>query len=261
MARSAQALQGALTGRGAEGTPLSALNRRLPLWYQVAQSLRATILARRPEDPLRLPTEAALAASFGVSLVTIRQALGTLEEDGLISRQRRRGTFIRPETGPRRELRLLGSLETVFTQQASEKTTVLEKRLVPVPADLASHFPGRDKVVLFRRLRQDEGVPVSYAQNYVLPEHGLAITEAQLRRAPMTKILRDEAGVEIRRIENTVEARLAEPEAAALLGVALLSPVLLLTGVVVDRDGGTVDVARIHYRGDLYRFAVAFDTG
>ena len=259
MARSSPALQKALSENG--GAAPSALNRRLPLWYQVTESLRAMILARGPDDSLRLPTETALAARFGVSLITLRQALRALEEDGLITRQRRHGTFIRADAAARRELRLLGALDTVFTQQASEKTTLLEKRLVPVPAELAERFPGRNEVMLFRRLRQDQGVPVSYALNYVLSEQARSITEAQLRRAPMTKILRDELGLDIRRIENGVEARLAEPEVAALLGVPLLSPILLLTGIVAGRDGQIVDVARIHYRGDLYRFSVAFDVG
>lgn len=72
------------------------LNRKLPLWYQVSQSLRASILGRTPDASLRLPTEEQLAAHYGVSVLTMRQALKELEEEGLISRHRRRGTFIEP---------------------------------------------------------------------------------------------------------------------------------------------------------------------
>lgn len=60
------------------------LNRKLPLWYQVSQSLRASILGRRPHDPLRLPTEEQLAVHYGVSVLTMRQALKELEAEGLI---------------------------------------------------------------------------------------------------------------------------------------------------------------------------------
>ncbi|MCL2733123.1 MAG: GntR family transcriptional regulator, partial [Actinomycetia bacterium] len=41
------------------------LNRKLPLWYQVSQSLRASILGRHPDAPLRLPTEDDLARHYG----------------------------------------------------------------------------------------------------------------------------------------------------------------------------------------------------
>lgn len=72
------------------------LNRKLPLWYQVSQSLRASILGRSAQDPLRLPTEEQLAEHYGVSVLTMRQALKELENEGLITRHRRRGTFIEP---------------------------------------------------------------------------------------------------------------------------------------------------------------------
>ena len=51
------------------------LTDQLPLWYQIAQILRAEILARHGEEPERLPTEQQLAERFAVSVITIRQAL------------------------------------------------------------------------------------------------------------------------------------------------------------------------------------------
>ena len=55
----------------------------LPLWYQLAQSLRATILGLDREGSLRLPTEMQLARHYGVSLTTVRQALSSLAAEGL----------------------------------------------------------------------------------------------------------------------------------------------------------------------------------
>lgn len=60
------------------------LNRKLPLWYQVSQSLRASILGRPQDASARLPTEEQLAAHYGVSVLTMRQALKELETEGLI---------------------------------------------------------------------------------------------------------------------------------------------------------------------------------
>ena len=68
----------------------------LPLWYQLAQSLRTAILSLGQDGPTRLPTEVEFARHYGVSLTTVRQALGSLAADGLITRHRRRGTFVNP---------------------------------------------------------------------------------------------------------------------------------------------------------------------
>ncbi|MEW1719033.1 GntR family transcriptional regulator [Streptomyces sp. NPDC093109] len=237
------------------------LNRKLPLWYQVSQSLRASILGRRPDDPLRLPTEERLAAHYGVSVLTMRQALKELEEEGLISRHRRRGTFIEPGARRGAPRRLLGSIDTVVAQQSGEPTTVLGHGPAPVPAELAEYFPGLDTIVSYRRLRADgeSGEPVNWAQNAVRPEIAARIDVADLERWPMTKVLRDLAGVRIGRITDTVEARLADPETAALLRVPLLSPILHHTGVTYDGDGRVVDVARICYRGDRFAFSVTVE--
>jgi GntR family transcriptional regulator len=231
-------------------------DRELPLWYQVAQHLRTTIFSRRPGDPDRLPTEDELAAHYGVSVVTMRRALKALGEEGIIERRRRHGTFITPAAAPRQPLTVLGSVDAVVAQQASLEVEVVGREEVPVPPELATHFSGAERVVHVRRLRSEHGEPISCADNWIRPEHAAAIDDDYLRTAPMTQALREQAGVHIGRIENEVEARLATPELAGLLGVALLSPILLCACVTSDGDGRVVDTARIHYRGDRFKYSV-----
>ncbi|MFE3326481.1 GntR family transcriptional regulator [Streptomyces sp. NPDC059176] len=237
------------------------LNRKLPLWYQVSQSLRASILGRRPQDPLRLPTEEQLAEHYGVSVLTMRQALKELETEGLISRHRRRGTFIEPGARRSAPRRLLGSIDAIVAQQSGERTTVLARTAGAVPGDLAEYFPDTDEVVTYRRLRRDgdSGEPTNWAENAVRPDVAAGLDVADLERWPMTKVLRDAVGVRISRITDTVEARLADPETAELLQVPLLSPILHYTGVTYDDEGRVVDVARIRYRGDRFSFSVTVE--
>ncbi|MFD7000726.1 GntR family transcriptional regulator [Streptomyces mirabilis] len=237
------------------------LNRKLPLWYQVSQSLRASILGRSPQEPLRLPTEERLAGHYGVSVLTMRQALKELEDEGLITRHRRRGTFIEPSAQRGAPVRLLGSVDTIVAQQSGMTTELLDHGSVPVPPELAEYFPDLAEVGTYHRLRGDEktGEPTNHARNYVRPELAARIDPQDLVRWPMTKVLRDVVGVRISRITDTVEARLADPETARLLQVPLLSPILHYTGIVHGEDGRALDVARIHYRGDRFSFTVTLD--
>ncbi|CAM5322224.1 MULTISPECIES: GntR family transcriptional regulator [Streptomyces] len=237
------------------------LNRKLPLWYQVSQSLRASILGRRPQDPLRLPTEEQLAEHYGVSVLTMRQALKELEDEGLITRHRRRGTFIEPDARRGAPVRLLGSVDAIVAQQSGMTAELLEHGPAPVPAEVAEHFPDLDEVAAYHRLRSDgtTGEPTNHARNYVRPELAARIDPDDLLRWPMTKVLRDVVGADISRITDTVEARLADPETARLLQVPLLSPILHYTGLTYDAGGRVLDAAVIHYRGDRFSFTVTLE--
>ncbi|MGW4575242.1 GntR family transcriptional regulator [Streptomyces tendae] len=237
------------------------LNRKLPLWYQVSQSLRASILGRSPRDPLRLPTEEQLAGHYGVSVLTMRQALKELEDEGLITRHRRRGTFIEPHARRGAPVRLLGSVDAIVAQQSGMKAELLDHGTTAVPSELAEYFPGLPEVATYHRLRCDEKTsePTNHARNYVRPELAARIDPDDLARWPMTKVLRDMVGMDISRITDTVEARLADPETARLLEVPLLSPILHYTGITYDGAGRVLDVAVIHYRGDRFSFTVTLD--
>nr|WP_203602763.1 GntR family transcriptional regulator [Streptomyces coelicoflavus] len=237
------------------------MNRKLPLWYQVSQSLRASILGRSPRDPLRLPTEEQLAGHYGVSVLTMRQALKELEDEGLITRHRRRGTFIEPDARRGSPVRLLGSVDAIVAQQSGMKAELLDHGTAPVPSELAEYFPRVPEVALYHRLRCDgkTGEPTNHARNYIRPELAGRIDLDDLVRWPMTKVLRDVVGMDISRITDTVEARLADPETARLLEVPLLSPILHYTGITYDTDGRVLDVAVIHYRGDRFSFTVTLD--
>ncbi|MEU0674114.1 GntR family transcriptional regulator [Streptomyces sp. NPDC006172] len=239
------------------------LNRKLPLWYQVSQSLRASILGRSPREPLRLPTEEQLAGHYGVSVLTMRQALKELEDEGLITRHRRRGTFIEPGVRRGAPVRLLGSVDAIVAQQSGMATRLLDHGTAAPPAELADHFPELTEVATYHRLRSDEktGEPTNHARNYVRPELAARIDPGDLVRWPMTKVLRDVVGADIGSITDTVQARLADPETARLLQVPLLSPILHYTGVTCDPDGRPLDVAVIHYRGDRFSFTVTLDAG
>jgi GntR family transcriptional regulator len=240
-----------------QGPPV--FDRKLPLWYQLAQILRGEILAGELPAGGQVPPEVALARNYEVSVVTVRQALASLAEEGLISRHRGRGTFVSAGAHPRKELRLVGSVESVIAQQMSEETEVLERAVVPVPAGLVPLFRTEHEVVFFRRLRRDQGVPLSLALNWVVPEYGSQVEPRLLQRYPMLKVLRDVIGAKLGHVQISIEARRATQEVAQPLGVDVFSPVLFFTGVVHDLHGRVLDVAWIYYRADRFSFTLDLD--
>lgn len=243
---------------GLEQLPQSA-RTSLPLWVQIAESLKAYAEGRPIGSQTRLPTEVALSRHYDVSVSTVRQALSLLEADGVASRRRRLGTFLHAPAVPDRSLQLYGSLDSVVRQQQNSDTVVLGRSVEPVPAKLADYFPDVVEVVRVQRLRSDGESPISYVENFLRAPLASRVSDERLLIAPMTQLLREDLGIRLAQIENIVEARAATPQLANLLKVELLSPILLSTNLTRDCDGTVIDAALIYYRGDRFAFSINID--
>jgi DNA-binding GntR family transcriptional regulator len=231
---------------------------QLPLWYQVAQSLRAEILSSPHTEPLRIPTEVELAIKYSVSVITIRQSLKYLQQEGLIYRQRRHGTFAHPNVAKPNALKLLGLAESIISQYASEPTEVLSRNIESPPASVSKLFADVSSVITFHRRNTVDGAVTSYLLNYLDPQVGELIN-VQMATGSITKAIRDTNGSEIGSFHNSVSAVLPTPFIAKQLGIDLVSPVLFFEGICFDRNKRVLDVAHIYYRADKYKFSVDFE--
>jgi GntR family transcriptional regulator len=236
----------------------SLFHSQLPLWYQVAQSLRAEIHASNHSEPLRIPTEIELAAKYGVSVITIRQSLKSLQHDGLIYRQRRHGTFARPNAPAGQSLQLLGMADSVIAQYAAQPSEVISRLEVSPPNSIAAHFEGLANVVEFRRRCLMGTEVTSYMINYLHPAVGEDIT-VDAARGSMTKAIQDLRRADIGSFHNTVSAVLPPPQIAQILQIDLVSPVLFFEAICRSKDKTVLDIAHIYYRADRYKFSVEFE--
>ncbi len=180
--------------------------RPLALYHQIYMVLREKLLDGSFRDDQALPSEAELAEIYGVSRVTIRMTLKNLQNDGLISRERGRGTFPRaPVAAGPAPLNLSGFLENLT--ELGKRTTgevLAFDYVVPPPAVSLTFRIKHDDVVqrAQRILSQKHGV-FAYATTYVREEIGRTFTRADLERGPLLPLL-TKAGVRVTRIEQPV---------------------------------------------------------
>ena len=149
---------------------------------------------------------------------------------------------------------LLGSADAIMAQQSSDEVGCSADRVRA--SALSAAGPVREAVL--DRLRLTRGVCGQLRGELPAPRAcGPGRDEALAR--PVTKILRDELSLPLSRINNEVSARLAPADVAGLLRIDALSPVLVSENVTYADGTTPVDVARIHYRGDRFTFAISLD--
>lgn len=231
----------------------------LPKYHQIYLVLREQLHEGRFAQGL--PGELALMRQFGVARVTVRRALQELATEGLIARERGRGTRPLPparaanDEKPRRtRTSLTGLLENLVTTSLNTTVRVLEVETLGASADVAQALqlaPGApvQKAVRVRSTREG---PLSHITTWV-PGDLAHFGKRELAKKPILVLL-EESGVRVGGARQTLSARLADAQVAPLLGVAVGSALLAVRRLIHDEQGRPVQWLHGLYRPDRYEY-------
>jgi len=231
---------------------------KLPITYQLAQHLRREIIRGAYPPGFKLPTELQLASDFKISVITVQRALKILEEEKLITRKRGRGTFVSELPSHLSGAKSLSTLDMMFSDEFSNETEILERKVIPTPEHLSNVF-AEDELMLIQRLVKSNGTPISFTNHYIVPEYGKRISVAQLKRYPMFRILREKLDVSLQNVEIHIEAIAAPMNVSQRLKISTMEPVLFFTALLYEEGGRLIDIPEIYFCGNRHKFSFDID--
>jgi GntR family transcriptional regulator len=229
----------------------------VPLYYQLGSVLREKIQSGHFAAGDRIPTEAELSEEYGVSRITVRQALSALEAEGLIRREAGRGTFVselRPFTGA---MQVEGSLDDLITMAMTTSVRMIDLRSVratPQQAQLLQVVVGAP-LTRCTRLRFQHEEPFAYVINLLPHEIGRRIKRAEWKKGSVLKTL-ERLGYPAQDALQTVRAALADATLARLLQTRIGAPLLSVERVVRSLDARPIENTHTYYRSDVYSLSV-----
>lgn len=229
----------------------------VPLYYQLAGVLRENIVSGAFASGGRLPTEAELVEQYGVSRITVRQALRILEQEDLIRREVGRGTFVTEHGALKASVQVEGSLDDLISMVMATSVQIVDLRTIKASAQEASILdlePGAP-ITRCTRLRLHHDEPYSRIINDVPRDIGRRLTRTDWKGS-ILRALEDKLGIAIRDAQQTVRASLADATLARLLKTRIGAPLLYVDRVVMTDGGRVVDRVRTHYRSDIYSLSV-----
>ena len=214
-----------------------------PIWRSIACVLSAEIEAGEPAAGTRLPSEAALAARFGVNRHTLRRAIDALAREGVLEVQQGRGTFVAEDVldyavGARTRFS-----EWIRRHNKEPSGRVIQLQVIGADRGVAAGLGiGADApVVLFERLGMADGRPVCLSSHWFPLGRFPALPALLRRHGTITAALREAGIADYRRQVTRVSARLPSAEEAALLATSRNRPVLVTENVNVDGSGEIVE--------------------
>ncbi|MGW7255364.1 GntR family transcriptional regulator [Streptomyces sp. NPDC054834] len=225
----------------------------VPLYYQLAQQLEAAIEHGILAPGNLLGNEIDLSVRLGLSRPTVRQAIQSLVDKGLLVRRRGVGTQV-VHSQVKRPLELSSLYDDLESAGQGPTTRVLRHERVPAATDVAAAL-GMAKggeVAVLERLRFTHGRPVAFLCNY-LPAALLELDEARLESTGLYRMMRS-AGITLHSARQTVGARSATAEEAARLDEEEGSALLTMQRTAYDDAGRPVEYGTHIYRASRYAF-------
>jgi DNA-binding GntR family transcriptional regulator len=233
-------------------------DRPFPLYYQVKQLLMAEIQKGLYDQDNSFPTEQELQDKYQVSRITVRRALSDLANEGVVSRQPGRGTFLLIPKVYQYLNKVTGAFPDLDSQGYNYESIILKFGLVPIPAIAANKLCLHEGqlVLQLSRLVKINGKPIFVNNGYHNLPDNITFRQEEIETKSIFDLLIHKYGINLRE-DRTIEARLANKGQADLLHVPLNSAILFCDTVYSDHQGNVVSYVKVIYPGDRYKFRIS----
>jgi GntR family transcriptional regulator len=244
--------QGAVKARAGQSSAVLSRSSPEPLYRQLAGLLENAIRSGGLKPGDRLDSETVLSERYGVSRITLRQAVEALARKQLLVRKQGKGTFV---TAPavRHDLkRLHGLLGSLFSQAEGASARLLRYELRVPPSDIAEALGTRprEKVLYLERLYLIDSQPVATTEAWLVPAVA-ALPRAKAELISTEDMMRA-VGIRIASTQVSVRAEAAGAGVGRLLKLSPRAPVLGLRRKAFSADGATMEVGRVWFCSDRY---------
>ncbi len=200
----------------------------------------------------RLPGERVLSERFGVSRMTLRAAMDTLIEEGLIFRSSRSGTFvIKPITSS--VLSLKSFSETMAERGFSVTSKVVSFKEIKADKNLAQTLGIENHSIVFKatRVRYGNDTPISIEELYISKDLFPDLRKSVLVGS-LYNFFKEKHNIVVRAAENRISAHMPNEVEMKLLQIDQSIPTLKMRVIDADQNGNIVMKAICNYRSDLY---------
>jgi GntR family transcriptional regulator len=227
-----------------------------PVGEVVEQQLRELISKGDFDRHARLPPERELAATLGVSRMTLRGALAALEQDGLVTRVtgRNGGTFLAQGKVERNLSRFYGVPDYLKTQGFSAGCRVISANVEPADRETAQALKLSAGATVYDlvRVRLADSVAISIEHARLPAEEFPGLLECPLGDS-LTDLIAERYGRRLTKAFERLEAVRATAEEAAVLGIREGDPLMSVHRVTYDENGVALEYAHDLFRGDRTR--------
>lgn len=225
-----------------------------PAYVQIAEAIKALVLAGTLAPGTALPPERVLCEAFGVSRMTLREAYDLLGRDGLTDAQRGRGTFVSPRRMQKQQQEMRSFTEEIFARGAVPSSKLLYFHTVK-PGGTAREFfslPPEDPAYEIQRVRFSDQAPIALETVQIPCRLCPNLDRFDLANQSLYNIIEENYGLRLARCLEEISAERPSQTLKKILDVPKSAAVLVIRRRTYTADDTPVEWGVTAYRGDLY---------
>lgn len=228
------------------------LKEGIPRHTQISHWLRTEIEEGNYKPDDKLPSENELASKFGVSRVTVRRALQSLESASIIYRCQGLGSFVSEDRAAHNLIKLTDFNEDMSNAGLNPSSVVRKFQTVSVPPWLAEQLQidESSKVLQIDRLRLGDGEPIAYDTTWLPIRYGQLLNEKDLAKSTIYDILEKQYDIPILKGSYRMSAVVANKDLSKELHIEVDTPLFLIDRLTFTIGGKPLYYQKRYYRND-----------
>ncbi|KRM00270.1 GntR family transcriptional regulator [Liquorilactobacillus satsumensis] len=225
-----------------------------PVYIQIHNVIKRSIESGKWSIGDRIPSERELAVKFGVSRMTLRQAIQTLVDEGILERHVGSGTYV-----ARRKVQEKMSGVTSFTELTKEQGKVPSSKTLSYHVTTPSlsemeklNLKEKDQVLRMERIRYADETPICFEVATIPAQLVKEFSKEEVTSSLYHAL--EESGYAIGHAQQTVTAMLASEKIADYLDIKRGDAILRLRQITNLKDGRPFEYVRTQYAGNRFEF-------
>lgn len=239
-------------------TTVDRLNQE-KLYIQLTRIFLRQIHSGNWKSGRRIPSEEELCREYGVSKITVRQAVSNLVSDGYVVKIQGKGTFVTsavPVVGLAMKTRFT---EEMFGKEVESEKEVLYHGVIEPPAGIRSYLNTDDRIYQILCRRNVNGNPAYLDESYVPYQMIAEIEDRDFSQHSLYLLLQDKGVKKIFKVTQTIEIVSVSDRPARHLQVPPGVPALAVHRLLSSSDNTPVAYTRLLGRSDRYKFQTEFE--
>jgi len=234
-------------------------NIPIPAYYQLIEIIREKIETDEFKIGQKIPSENKLSELYQISRMTVRQAIKELVGEGLLYREKGRGTFV---CKPKINYGFIQKLTTLYDDMLEKgytmRTKILKQEIKPASKAIAKklNIEENEKIIYILRVRYIENEPIVSVINYIPYRLCPDLINEDLENKSLYQILAKKYGLVAYKERVSLEPIVASKYDSRLLNIKENAPVHLIKNIIYTKENIIMDYFESHFRGDKGKFVV-----